>query len=122
MWSFLLALINPLANIASEIAKYKISAVNAVTDQERIAAQERVASLEAQRDVLLKGSRLDTFVRTLIAIGPAAFLTKIFLWDKVLGNITQGRTDELTDHLWYIVMVVVGFYFIHSTVAMWKRS
>lgn len=113
MLSFILGLIpgvlNTVNGITTAIANEKIAALNAVTDQERIAAQERVSTLQAQRDALIAStnrSSLDIWLRTAFAIGPLCYLSKIFIYDKVLS---LGSTDPLDPHLWYVVMSIIGY-------------
>lgn len=121
MISFLIGLIDPISRIAGKIADYKIAAQNAQTDRERLAADERVKSLEARRDVMVAEgslSRLNIFMRFFLALGPAVYLNKIFIWDKVLG---WGRTDALDSNLWGIVVAVVGFYFLYDIAARLRR-
>lgn len=119
MWSFLLGLIpsafSTINSITSAISNAKIAAINATTDQERIAAEAEVETLQARRDVLIADaaqSHVDIYIRSLIAIGPAVYLTKIFIWDKVLNAWTNGNTDPLDPNLWNVIMVVLGFYFL----------
>lgn len=126
MLSFLLGLIpglfTTINGITNAITNEKIAALNAKTDQERVAAEERVTSLQAQRDVLIADSahsNLDVWVRTIIASGPAFILCKIFFYDE-LG---LGETDiPATSPLWAVIMVVVGFYFLNSAVSIWAKS
>lgn len=109
-------LLTTVNGVTNAIANEKIAVVNATTDQERIAAQERVNTLQAQRDVLLADSNrssLDIWVRAAYAIGPAIYLNKIFIYDKVLG---LGSTDALDPNLWYVVMCIIGFYTLHSII------
>ena len=124
MFTFLLALVNPLAGLAKSIAQYKIAQANAQTDQERIHAQEMVSTLQARRDVMVAeaGSGygwINAVMRGLLALGPMIYLNKIYIYDKVLG---LGTTDRLDDHLWNVVMAVVGFYFLYEIIARWKRN
>ena len=121
MIGILLALINPLVSVATEIAKYKTASLNATTDQARIAADERVKALEAKRDVMVaEGSftRLNAITRTALAFGPVFILNKIFVWDKALG---LGSTDRLDANLWYVIMTCVGFYFVSEIASRFKR-
>ena len=119
MWATLLSLLpgvfTSLNSIAGAIANERIAALNATTDQERIQAQERISSLQAQQAVLIadgQRSNLDIWIRSFIALGPMIFLNKIFIYDKVLG---LGSTElKNTDYLWNVIMVVLGFYFLHS--------
>jgi hypothetical protein len=126
MWATLLGLLpgafNTITSITGAISNEKINAQNAKTEQDRIAAQERAKSLELQRDVLIEDARhskLDIWVRTIIASGPAFILCKIFFYDKGLG---WGTTEIAnTDYLWNVIMVVLGFYFVSSVASMFRR-
>lgn len=126
MWSLLLGLLpgafNTITSITGAISNEKITAINAKTEQERIAAGERAKSLELQRDVLIEDSKhssLDIWMRTIIASGPAFILCKIFFYDKALG---WGSTEiGNTDYLWNVIMVVLGFYFVSSVASMFRR-
>lgn len=109
--------LNTVNGITNAIANEKIAALNARTDQERVAAQERVNTLQAQRDVMIadaQHSNIDMWMRSAIALGPTVFLTKIFIWDKVLGYWTQSKTDPLDTNLWAVITAVIGFYFLYS--------
>jgi hypothetical protein len=114
MW--LLGLIDPVSRIVGKIADAKVAHANAETDRERIAAGERVKALEGKRDVLVaeSGNRANAYMRLFIAFGPALYLNKIFIWDKVLGPLTGGSTDALDDNLWKVVAAVIGFYFLYE--------
>jgi hypothetical protein len=57
-------------------------------------------------------------MRFVLAFGPAVYLSKLFIWDKMLG---LGRTDDLSNNLWYVAMTVVGFYFLQWTVSRTAR-
>jgi hypothetical protein len=118
MLSFLLGLLpsalTTISGITNAISNEKIAALNATTQQEQVAATERVATLQAQRDLLIAQSNksiLPTLIAFSFAIGPMIYLNKIFIWDKVLQ---MGSTDPLDPHLWQVVMVILGFYFLHS--------
>lgn len=116
--SFISGLFGSINNITSAIANERIAAITATTDAERIHSQERVSQLQSQRDVLIADaahSKLDLYIRSLIAIGPAMYILKIFLWDKVLGAWTNGMTDRIDANLWQTVMIILGFYFVSAT-------
>lgn len=103
--------------ITNAIANAEIAKMNATTDQDRIAAQATIDTLNARRDVMVAESahsNINGVMRFLIAIGPATYLTKIFVYDKVLGFFTDGRTDPLDSNLWAVVTAVVGFYFLYD--------
>jgi len=114
--SFLKGLLG-LADPISKIADARIAATNATTEQERIASEERARTLELRRDVLVKEagqSNVNAFVRLFLAAPVGIVLWKVFVWDKALGQWTQGRTDALSPELWHVVTVVLGFYFLYE--------
>ena len=101
--------LNTVNGITQAISNEKIAALNATTDQERIAAQERISTLQARKDALIAStsrSSVDIWLRAGFAIGPFVYLNKIFLYDKVLG---LGSTDPLDPNLWYVVMSIIGY-------------
>ena len=105
-------------NITNAIANEKIASINATTQEEKIAADERVATLQQRRDVLIADAahgNIDIWIRSGIAFGPTVYLLKIFIWDKVAQVWTHGSTDPLDPNLWQVVMVVLGFYFLSET-------
>jgi hypothetical protein len=107
-------LFSTLQTISNNLSNEKIALINAKTDQERIASAEKIGALQAQQAVLVSDSQrssIDLWVRSLLAIGPTVYLLKIYIYDKVLA---RGTTDPLDDNLWWVTMVVVGFYFVHS--------
>jgi hypothetical protein len=121
MWSLLLGLIPGLLTtvngITTAIANERIAHINAETDQEKIVIDERIKTLEAQRDVLIADSThssLDLTMRTIMAAGPAFILAKIFIWDK--GIAWYDASTTLSPDLWNVIMVTIGFYFLHNTV------
>jgi len=116
----LLGLADPISRIASKIADARIASVQASTDRERIEQEERVRALEARRDVLKAESdgRVNGVIRALLAAPIVVFLWKVIIWDKVLA---LGSTDDLSENLWYVTMMVLGFYYVHWTVGRLKR-
>lgn len=106
-----------ITNITKAISDTKIAAINAKTQEERIAAEERVKTLEARRDVMVAEagvSKANIITRTLLAAPVGILLWKIFVFDKALGQWTGGTTDALSKELWQVVMVVLGFYFLYE--------
>lgn len=115
--SLLPSALTSINNITASIANEKIAVTNAKTEQERIAAQERVNTLQARRDLMIaesQRSNTNAYIRSGIALGPMIYLLKIFIWDKVLQTLTHGNTDPLDDNLWQVIMVVLGFYFLYE--------
>lgn len=97
--------------IAEQLAAAYAAKQNATTDQQRIAAQERIEHYQTLERILIaeQGSWLTRWVRPALALGPTVYLGKIFIWDKVLK---LGTTDPLSDELSAILVTIVGAYFI----------
>lgn len=120
-WSSIVAgLFDPLTKITGQIAQVRLEAEKAKTDKDRIAAYERIKSLEARREVLVKSSdsQFNGIIRGLFALPFVIYTWKLIIWDKVLG---WGITDPLSEMLTYLLMVIVGFYFVHWTIGQLRR-
>lgn len=120
MIAALLGVVNPLARVGELIARWKEAEAKAQTDKDRIAAQERIKTLEARRAVLVaeSGSRLNAFVRAGFALPFVVYNAKLVLWDKVLG---LGVTDPLSAELFRVELACISFYFLYDIAARWKR-
>lgn len=121
MLSFILGLLpgafSTINGITNAISNAQIAGINAKTAQEKIAADQTVATLQARRDVMIAesgSSKINAIIRASIG-GPVAFLlAKVFVWDKALGDYTSGHTDGLDANLWNVIMAVIGFYFLYE--------
>ena len=118
--SILLGLIDPISKITNKIIDLRIQQANAQTEQAKIAADEEVSKLQAQRDVLVaeSGSKINALVRIAFALPCALYINKLIIYDKILG---WGTTDDLSTNLWWLLMTVVGFYFVQSIASIIKR-
>lgn len=115
--SLLPNLFTTVNGITSAISNERLKLIQAKTDQEKIASEERIASLQAKRDVLVAESsisKVNAIIRATIGGSVAFLLAKIYIWDKSLGVWTGGRTDPLDPNLWNVVMAVIGFYFLYE--------
>lgn len=120
MLGFLLGLIDPLSRITGKIADAYAEKQKAQTDQEKIAADERVKTLEARRAVLVaeSGTKLNGFIRAGFALPFVIYNAKLVIWDKVLG---LGVTDPLSAELFQVELACIGFYFLYDITARLKR-
>lgn len=100
-----------LKTVTDGIVQARRDAANAKNDSERIAAEEKMANLNAQRDILLaeQGNWLTRWIRPAIAAPFVIYLWKLVLYDKVLG---LGATDDLSPDLWKLFWIVIGAYFL----------
>ena len=116
----LLGLADPISRISKAIADARIASMQAATDKERIEQEERISALEARRAVMEREAdgKINQIIRALLAVPVIIFLWKVIIWDKVLA---LGTTDDLSANLWYVTMMVLGFYYVHWTVGRLKR-
>lgn len=135
MWSFITSLpaligglFGTINNITAAISNEKINARNAQTEEERIASEERVKSLEGRRDLMIAEAgvtKANIIVRSAAAVPVVIILWKLLVWDKVVGSLVgcaraaKGTcnnfiTDPLDENQWKIVMIVLGFYFLYE--------
>lgn len=115
--SLLPGLFTTVNGITTAISNERLKLIQAKTDQEKIVSEERIASLQAKRDVLVAESsisKINAIIRACIGGSVAFMLAKIFVYDKALGTWTGGRVDPLDANLWNVVMAVIGFYFLYE--------
>ncbi len=110
-------LFNTVNGITSAISNERLKLIDAKTDQQKIAAQERINSLQAKRDVMIAesgSSKVNAIMRACLAAPVAFILAKLYVWDKALGSITGGHTDALDANLWGVITATVAFYFLYE--------
>jgi len=92
----------------NEAYQAKLSAKN---NEDRIDAERRIATLQAQQGVLIaeQGHWVTRWIRPAFAAPFVIYNAKIIVWDKVLGF---GSTDPLTAEFWQLQMIVFGAYFL----------
>lgn len=115
MWSVLSSIgIGGLTAVIKAIQQARRDAENAETEQERIAAQERIETLQARAEIIKKAQSdsFERWVRIGFAFPFIAYVWKLVIWDKVLG---LGATDNLSADLWWILKIVLGGYFLNVT-------
>lgn len=134
--SFFSGMFGTINGITNAISNQKIAAINATTEAEKIAANERVLTLQARRDVLIaeagSGSRINLIIRSLFAVAALSVVVKLYVWDKVIGSLvgcsqavkgTCGAftTDNIDDNGWKIIGMVMCFYFVSEVTLGIKR-
>lgn len=114
MLGWLLSLINPLGQLTKQLADAYAAKSNAQTEQARIAADERIEAIKAQRDIVISASIHDKWwsPRTIMGWCVALYVAKIIVWDTVLQlGVTPNPGTQVTN----IVLTVIGFYFVTGT-------
>lgn len=114
--------------ITNAIANERLAKLKAKTDEEKIAADERILTLQARRDVMVAraGKGWDSTATFLLSIPVIAFDMKILLWDKVASSFAgcSGKfgdlpgcevfnTDKLSPEMLAFVGAVHAFYFLY---------
>lgn len=107
--------------IGGELRAAYEAKLKAQTDQEKLAAEETIARLEAQQSILIaeQGRWLTAWVRPMIAAPFVIYIWKLVVYDKILG---WGATDDLSPQLWQMMTVVVGAYFLTRPIETVLRS
>lgn len=132
MWITILSLfIGAVPAIIKGIAAARVDLANAETEKEKIAANERIKGLEAQRDLLIKEAATPwNIIARCILLGPFAFyLTWVVAYDKIICKwhtpVDQVSavctTDSLSPWLMGIAGVMIGFYFLTDLSRILKR-
>lgn len=106
-----------LSGIVRELRGAYADRLNATNDADRIKADERIAIAEARVGAMQAGG-LASVVRAAWAALFFAYEFKLIVWDKMLG---LGVTDPLNETQAMIEMIVIGFFFLDSTVDKLKR-
>jgi len=130
----------PINNVIKNIRYLGVTELITKSSMEKARIKQEIAEAENRKAILIAeaGDRialmLTATMRTFIAIGPAAFIFKIFMWDKVIGSIvgctgdTQLKpecqvyiTDPLDSNLWWVVIAVISFYLAYDIAARIRR-
>ncbi len=118
--SLIAGLFSTINTVSNNLSNERINLQNATTDRERNEIQERISALQATKDVLIAEaarSKIPMYVQLCMTLPWVVFIAKAIIWDKMLG---WGTTDNISPQEWYLCYVVYGFWFVHSTVGMFK--
>lgn len=98
--------------IAEQIRGALQDRLNAQNDAARIAADERLAFLQARLASQQMGGRWITFIQIGFALPFVLYNAKLIIYDKMLG---WGITDPLSPALYNLQTVIIGFFFVTTT-------
>lgn len=109
-----------LSTIIKDLTTAYSQKLDAKTEQERIAADERIATLEDQKEVILQAQKdkYERWMRMVFAFPFVVYVWKLVIWDKILG---WGVTDDLSSTLWTVFYIILGNYFVTSVVNRIKK-
>lgn len=107
--------------IGAQINEAYKNRLEAQTNSEVIAADERIDRLQSQKSILLaeQNNRLTSWIRPLVAAPFVLFLWKVIVWDKVFS---MGVTEPLSEPLGEIMAVIVGAYFLTRPLEKWSKK
>ena len=114
MFTWLINILNPLKGITDALTNAYARKLQADTDKTKIAADVEISNLEARRDVVMSAAVNDRWwsPRNIMGLSVAAYVFKIIVWDSVLQlGITPYPGQQVT----FIVMTVIGFYFVSKS-------
>lgn len=115
-----------LIALGDKLAGLLIAKQQAKTQEELAKINQQIEEVHDKRAVLVaeSGSRINSIIRSIAALGPIIYLNKIYLWDKVGGSFagcagnsaqycnTYFSTDAIDPNLWWVAFGVIGFYFL----------
>jgi hypothetical protein len=122
MWTTILSLLGiGIRGITQELVEAKVKVSDAKTEQEKIAAQERVDTLSARKEIILQGQKdkAERWIRIIWAVPFIIYTWKLVVWDKILQF---GTTDPLSPTLEYIMWTILGAYFLDATIKKIKGN
>lgn len=136
----LTGLAGPLSSITGKISDLLVARAQARTDQERMKVDQQIEEAHDRKAILVAeaGNRvagtINASMRLALAVGPAAILLKLMLWDKVIGsfagcagsgghglNCASFRTDPLDTNQWMVITAVIAFYFAYDMMARSRK-
>ena len=102
--------------LADTIRQARQDQLNANNDADKLAADERMNQLAVQAAAQTQGAAtwLPKFVRALWVTPFILYTWKLVVWDKMLG---YGATDSLGPDLGKMLLIMVTFYFLDSTIS-----
>jgi len=107
--------------IGAQINEAYKNRLEAKTNSEVIAADERIERLQSQKSILLaeQNNRLTSWIRPLVAAPFVLYLWKVIIWDKVFS---MGVTEPLSEPLAEIMAVIIGAYFLTRPLEKWIKK
>ncbi len=87
--------------------------LNAANDADKISADMQIAQINARMASHSIGGRWITLVQLAWALPFVVYNCKLIVWDKILG---LGVTDPLSPELYGLQGIIVGFFFVTTTI------
>ncbi len=98
--------------IAGELDKNR----DAMTERQRIESDEHVATMRFKKDVMVAAMAEPWWTpRSLMGYGATFVVLKLLVWDTALQDITHSVTDDPGTLVIWLIMTIVGGYFISKS-------
>lgn len=130
----LTGLAGPITNLTTRIVELKTARLKEENDVKKAEINQEIQENEARKSVLIAeaGNRIASTItaslRATITIGPALYVLKYYLYDKVIGSLygctgpsaavnkacSTFRTDPLSTEMAAVLTAVLMFYFVTS--------
>lgn len=78
--------------------------------QQAMALDKREAEVNASIIVAEQGNLVTRSIRPLLALPVIILMWKLLVWDKALGQWTDGSTESLSDQIWWYCTTVTIAY------------
>jgi len=122
---FFNSIFTTINNLTKAISDEKIAQIKATSDVEKAQIAAKIGQLESQRDVLIADSQsktgwIDQAIRFFLTLPIILYLNKLITWDKVIGSWPTFETDKIGTSETYLLMAVLGFFFLYSTARIFK--
>ena len=129
------AILQPLISGLLTAQKQKLDAVGSheavVVDlaSKSFELDKREAELNAETVRVEQGNWVTRSIRPLLALPVIILVWKLLVWDKALGQWTSGKTDPLSEQIWWYCTTVTIAYFGGRTIekvadkisGIWKK-
>src|SRR5688572_11753257 len=94
--SFLTGLSGTVGKVSDNIKELELAREKTKSDVQLKQIDSEIQALHARKDVLVAeaGSRLNSVVRAIITIGPAAYVFKYYFIDKVISSLSGCTGKE----------------------------
>jgi hypothetical protein len=137
---FITGLAGPLFTTANKVIDLQAQKAAARSNEEIRKIDADLEATQARKAVLIAeaGNRiagaLNASVRLLLTLPGLVVLSKLMIWDKVIGSFygcagsggsqlhcTTFRTDALDTNQWAVITAIIAFYFVYDIAARFKR-
>lgn len=108
-------------SVSNDIARVRIAAREADTEEKKAELHTEEKVLEARQAVLVAeapGSRWNQGFRILLSIPALLVIWKIVIYDEMLG---LGSTRIHSQEIWWYVLSVVSFYLVNRMIQVAKK-